>query len=207
MYLYKYKIRKKTVLSCKEVQTLNWLVAGILQHLQGLLCSTRLGTAVPVKLATLGIFFGILESSIVWWRCRFGGPSSIKSSLQLSVCFSGNLKCTSAAMGSLNSCGVCEALAGWTLGEWGFGPVILSRDLFAFRKEEKSCDYAFQAQHDFGHEQLLRNHVIHSSRRSLLWDVGDVIVQSFWVPPRVGAWQIFSHQLAGLWPCHLRMFH
>lgn len=25
---------------------------------------------------------------------------------------SGNLKCTSAAMGSLNSCGVCEALAG-----------------------------------------------------------------------------------------------
>lgn len=66
------------MLSCKEVQTLNWLVAGILQHLQGLLCSTRLGKAVPVKLATLGTFLGILESSIVWWR-----------TLQLSVCFQG----------------------------------------------------------------------------------------------------------------------
>ena len=131
-------------------------------------------------------FFGDLRIIYCLVKMQVWGSKFHKKFLATFCLLSGNLKCTSAAMGSLNSCGVCEALAGWTLGEWGFGPVILWRDLFAFRKEEKSCDYAFQAQHHFGHEQLLRNMSFRVAEGPSFGMLG-CYVQSFWVPPRVGA--------------------
>ena len=108
--------------------TVAWLqIAGRLHDLQGLLCSTRRW----------------VWSFRRWKNQQFDGSNSAN----VSRCFkhkcmegcpsSGNMKCSSAALGSISSCDVSGVLDDHAAFGHGWNVHL--------RKEEKSCDYSFQA--------------------------------------------------------------